>query len=339
MKYLRCETQDLVSILDMDQPKPGHGEIIVQLVMCGICGTDTAKVFGAYPKPQKLGHEVVGVVHAVGGSVSRFVVGQRVALAHHAADASSHYAARGSETMDPVFKSSNIDPGGFAEFVRVPAPLVANTVVQIPDPIPDSRAVFMEPLACCLRALDRVTFRTGDSCLVVGAGAVGILFMPLLRDLGVSVIATDMRQERINVAKQWGAAGGGIPGTDNMVSMCKQHSEGRGVDAVILTIVTAATVKLALEAMRDGGTIVVFGGKPDVELMLPMWEIWLREINLISSYSATPDGLRRAMVILSGQGYAGLESLISHRLPLAEAQSAFELVQHGKASKVVLTPI
>lgn len=338
MKYLRCELQDVVSIFDMEQPLPAADEIIVRLVMCGICGTDTAKVFGDYAKPQKLGHEVVGVVHAVGEGVSRFAIGQRVALAHHAPDVTSHYATRGSETMDPVFKKSNIEPGGFAEFIRVPAVLVDATVVPIPDHVPDARAVFMEPMACCLRALERVPFHHGDSCLVVGAGAVGVLFMPLLRDLGVSVIAADVRRERVDVAMQWGAVAGGVPGTDDMVGLCGQHSEGRGVDVVVLTIVNAMTVALALDCVRDGGTVIVFGGKPGTELTLPVWDVWLREINMVSSYSATPEGLKRAMTILSGDGYVGLENLISHRLPLAEAQYAFELVQQGKTSKGVLTP-
>jgi L-iditol 2-dehydrogenase len=338
MKYLRCTIQDVVSIFDMEQPSPAAGEIIVRLVMCGLCGTDTAKVFGGYPKPQKLGHEVVGVVHAVGENMFDFAVGQRVALAHHAADPMSHYATRGSETMDPAFKLSNIDPGGFADFIRVPCVLVKATVVPIPKHVPDARAVFMEPMACCLRALDRVSFQQGDTCLVVGAGAVGILFAPLLRDMGVAVIAADMRQERVDLAMQWGAVTGGIPGTDDLVGLCKTHSEGRGVDVVILTIVNAATVAMALASVRDGGSIIIFGGKPDTALTLPVWDIWLREINLITSYSATPDGLKRAMMILSGNGYAGLEKLISHRMPLVEAQNAFNLVQQGKASKVVLTP-
>ncbi len=338
MKYLRCESQDAVSILEMEQPLPAAGEIIVRLVMCGICGTDTAKVFGAYPKPQKLGHEVVGVVHAVGDGVASFVVGQRVALAHHAADATSHYATRGSETMDPVFKRSNIDPGGFAELIRVPASLVVNTVVSIPEHVPYARAVFMEPMACCLRALDRIHFQQGDSCLVVGVGAVGVLFAPLLRDLGVTTIAADMRRERIDVAKLWGAVAGGIPGTDDIAALCRQYSVDRGVDVVILTIVNAATMALALDSLRDGGTIIIFGGKPGAELLLPMWDIWLREINLVTSYSATPDGLKRAMAALSGSAYVGLEDLISHHMTLADAQQAFGLVQQGKASKVVLTP-
>ncbi len=338
MHFLTCQTQDVVTLSEAAVPRAGPGEIVVRLSMCGICGTDTAKVFGAYPKPQKLGHEVVGVVHELGDGVTRFRVGQRVALAHHAPDYASHFSRRGSETMDALFKRSNIEPGGFSELIRVPALHVANTVFAIPDHVPDGRAVFMEPMACCLRALDRMSLTEGDSCLVVGAGAVGILFVPLLRDRAVRVIAADMRRERIGVAEGWGATTGGVPGEDDVAALCKASSEGRGVDAVILTVVNAATVRLAMESVRDGGTIVIFGGKPGAELVMPMWDIWLREVNLISSYSATPDGLRRSMAILSGKAYEGLESLISHRLPLNQAQAAFELVQKGAASKVVMLP-
>jgi L-iditol 2-dehydrogenase len=150
------------------------------------------------------------------------------------------------------------------------------------------------------------------------------------------VIAADMRRERLHIAQHWGAVAGGVPGADDVAALCKHHSESRGVDCVVLTIVSAATVALALQAVRDGGTIIIFGGKPGAEFTLPMWDMWLREINLITSYSATPEGLRRALTILSGDGYVGLENLISHKMPLVEAQAAFELVVQGKASKAVL---
>ncbi|MFN0193649.1 MAG: alcohol dehydrogenase catalytic domain-containing protein [Aestuariivirga sp.] len=338
MRYLTCQTHGLVSLADIPLPKAGEGEMIVQLSMCGICGTDTAKVFGAYPKPQKLGHEVVGIVHEAGDGVTAFRPGDRVALAHHAPDFASHYSTRGSETMDPLFKRSNIDPGGFSEFIRVPELLAGTTVFAIPDGMPDERAVFMEPMACCLRALDRMTLQKGDSCLVVGVGAVGILFMPLLEDCGVSAIAADMRDERIALARNWGAAGGCVPGRDDVAASCMSLSKGRGCDAVILTAVTEATLKLAVESVRDGGTIVLFGGKPGGAYSMPLWDVWLREINVISSYSATPDGLKRALDFLGTKACDGIESLVSHRLPLAEAQTAFELFHRGAASKVVIVP-
>jgi L-iditol 2-dehydrogenase len=336
MNYLLCQTQDQITLQQMPVPEPSAGEIVVRMTMCGVCGTDALKIYGGYPKPQKLGHEVVGVVHAVGAGVQAFRVGQRVGLAHHVPDYSSHYAQRGSETMDPQFKKSNIDPGGFAEFIRVPAMHVANTVVPIPDHVADTRAVFMEPLACCLRAMDRTPLREGDSALIVGVGAIGMLFVPLLRDKAVTALAADVRDERIALARDWGAAGGGVSGRDDLPALCKAHSAGRGVDAVILTVVNDATVRLALDCVRDGGTLMLFGGKPGAQLSLQYWDAFLREINFVTSYSATPDGLRRAMAVLAQPGYAKLESLISHRVPLTDAASGFEAVHKGRASKVVV---
>lgn len=338
MKYLTCTTADVVTLADTQVQRPGPGAMTVKLVMCGVCGTDTLKVFGDYQRPQKLGHEVVGIVDELGEGVTRFRKGDRVGLAHHVPDYSSHYARRGSETMDPQFKRSNIDPGGFSELVHVPALHVQNTVVAIPAHVPDERAVFMEPLACCLRAMDRMSLKEGDTALVVGVGAIGMLFMPLLRDRGVSAIAADVRADRIETAKHWGAVAGGVSGQDDLPAICKAASEGRGVDAVILTVVNDATLKLALDCLRDGGTVMLFGGKPGGTLHLAYWEAFLREINFITSYSATPDGLRRAMALLAGKSFAGIEALISHRLPLERAQEGFELVKTGKASKVVITP-
>jgi L-iditol 2-dehydrogenase len=335
MQYLTCLSQNVVTLANASAPRPAPGEIIVKLSICGVCGTDVSKVFGDYPKPQKLGHEVVGVVHELGEGVTRFAKGQRVALAHHVPDPLSHFSRRGSETMDHQFKRSNIDPGGFSELIRVSALHVDSTVFAIPNHVPDARAVFMEPLACCLRALDRMKLARGDSALVVGVGAVGILFMPLLRDMDVAAIASDMRAERVELAKRWGDAIGSV---QDIEPLCKEASDGRGVDAVILTIVNEATIRLALQCVRDGGTIMIFGGKPSAAFPLPMWDIWLREINLLTSYSATPDGLGRALTFLSTPACEGLEILISHQLTLAQGQHAFDLVHRGKASKIVIIP-
>jgi L-iditol 2-dehydrogenase len=334
MKYLVSETQNKVSICETDVPMPGPGELTVRLSLCGVCGTDILKVFGTFARPQKLGHEVVGIVEQVGSGVTEFVPGQCVALAHHAPDANSHYALHGSETMDAQFKASNIFPGGFSEVIRVPADLVPHTVLAIPEHVPDARAVFMEPMACCVRALDRVAPQRGDSALVIGIGAIGMLFVPLLRDLGVTTVVADVRAARIATALSWGAAGGA---TDGLPELCKKHSEGRGVDHVILTVVNDATVALALECVRDGGRLMIFAAKPEAELKLPIWDIYRREINVLTSYSATPDGLKRAMSLLSSPEFAGLETLISHSLGIEDGQKAFELARDGLASKVVIT--
>jgi L-iditol 2-dehydrogenase len=332
---VKCVEDNTLSLIDQPRPQISDGEILVKLSACGICGTDIAKVFDPYfKKPQQIGHELVATV--VETKSEKFKLGQRVAIAHHAPDPNSHYTTRGSAPMDPVFKSSNIDPCGFAEFIRVPKELVAETVIAIPDHVPDQRAVFMEPLACCFRALDRLSIQNGDTALIIGAGAVGILFLPLLQDAGVKSIVLDMRAERLALAKQWGAIDGCVVGGGDTSKIAKLHSDGRGVDFAILSVVTSATLETALQTIRDGGTILLFGSKPNNSFSIDWWEIWRREINLITSYSATPDLMPRAMALLAKPNYA-FETLVSHNFKLAQAQQAFDLAHEGKASKIVLT--
>jgi L-iditol 2-dehydrogenase len=334
-RVLTCKVDNLVTLETRPLPQLRDGEILVQLRACGICGTDIAKVYDRYfVKPVQLGHELVATV--VESKAKRFKIADRVAIAHHAPDYNSHYTKRGSAPMDPLFKRSNIDPAGFAEFIRVPELLVENTVIQIPDHVPDRRAVFMEPLACCLRALDRVSLLESDTALIVGAGAVGILFLPLLCDLKVKSLVLDLREERLTLANAWGAEESRISGKIDASAFARRHTDGRGVDLVILSVFTKHTIATALQAIRDGGTILIFGSKPSNDFSIDWWDIWRREINLITSYSATPDLMPRAMALLVRDSFA-LETLISHQISLHDAQLAFDLVHEGNASKAIIT--
>jgi L-iditol 2-dehydrogenase len=324
MKHLICPRTDAVEITEHPAPIIGEGELLVRMTACGICGTDLMKVYDAtVSKPAQLGHEIVGVVTETLSPL--FKIGQRVAVAHHAPDYSSHFTKRGSATQDPVFKASNVAPGGFAEMIRIPADLVSRTVFAIADSMPDLRAVFMEPLACCLRALGRVPVQGGDTAMVVGVGAIGLLFVPLLRDLGAIVVLSDIRPERIEMGLAWGA----VSSTAHAVSA------GRGADIIILTIVNAATLELAFDSVRDGGTIIPFGVKPGMMPPVDLWQLYRREISLVTSYSATPEGLGAAMAILAKPGFE-LERTISHQFVLDDAAFGFDLLHKAKASKVVV---
>ncbi len=337
MKQLHSPATGVVEVIAAPAPAPGAGEVLVQMRYCGVCGTDLMKVYAPdVARPVQLGHEVVGVVAAVGADVQHVAVGQRVAFAHHVPDYSSHFTRRGSAPMDPLFKRTNIDPGGFAEFIRVPALHVQHVLLPLPDDLPDLRAVFMEPLACCLRALDRVPLLEGDAALIVGVGAVGLLFAPLLADRAVTTFAVDVRGERLTLAQQWGVARGFLADDPDAIAMMQAATEGRGVDLVILTVVTQATLAQAFAAVRDGGVILLFGVKPATQLPINWWDVWRRELNIVSSYSATPDLFPRALAILRRPGYT-LENSVSHVLNLDNGAHAFHLAHAGLASKVVIT--
>lgn len=337
MKQLVCHTTGKTHIAEVAEPRLGDGDILLKLEACGICGTDLMKVYdGTTPKPAQLGHEIVGVVAAAGKNVSAFHPGMRVAAAHHAPDFHSHYSRRGSETQDPHFKASNVDPGGFAELIRVPEELVSQTVHPVPGHVPALRATFMEPLACCLRALERVPVREGDTVLVVGVGAIGMLFLPLILGAGAEALAVDVKPERLEMARQWGARDVLTAGKDDIAAVTRKRSSRRGADVVILTATNAGTLGLALESVRDGGTIIPFGVKPGTTPSFDFWQIYRREISLVTSYSASPAGLAQAMKLLSATGYE-FEKTISEVVPLVLAPQAFEKLHAAKAAKIIVS--
>ncbi len=337
MKQLVCHATGKTEIADVAVPVLSDGDILLNLEACGICGTDLMKVYDeGTAKPVQLGHEIVGTIAEVGKGISAFKPGMRVAAAHHAPDFQSHFSRRGSETQDPHFKSTNVDPGGFAELIRVPAELVPHTVHAVPDHVPLLRATFMEPLACCLRALERVSVRNGDTVLVVGVGAIGILFLPLVLNAGAAVIAVDVKPDRLDMAREWDAQETLSAGKDDVAAVARKRSGGRGADAVILTATNPATLGLALDSVRDGGTIIPFGVKPESTLPFDFWQIYRREIGVVTSYSATPAGLAQAMKLLSGAGFE-FEKTISEIMPLAQAPQAFEKLHAGKAAKIIVS--
>jgi L-iditol 2-dehydrogenase len=138
------------------RPSVGPGELLLRLRGCGLCGSDIAKILAPGTRgPAVLGHEVVGDVVEAGEGVAGFGIGDRVVAAHHVPCGTCHYCRRGSESMCRAFKTSNLDPGGFAEYVRVPPANVRRATFRIPDHLTDEEASFVEPLACCLRAVDR----------------------------------------------------------------------------------------------------------------------------------------------------------------------------------------
>jgi hypothetical protein len=164
-----------LELREWPEPRVGAGELLVRLRGCGLCGSDLVKLAREAPTPAVLGHEVVGEVAAVGPGVSRFALGQRVIVAHHVPCFACHYCRRGSPSMCREFKRVNLDPGGFAELVRVPAPNVAHATFTIDAGMSDETASFTEPLACCLRAIKRTGACAGDSVVVVGLGSIGCL--------------------------------------------------------------------------------------------------------------------------------------------------------------------
>ena len=191
------------------RPSVGAGELLLRVRGCGLCGSDIAKIVPAPARtPAVLGHEVVGDVVETGPGVAGFGVGDRVVAAHHVPCGECHYCRRGSESMCRAFKASNLDPGGFAEYVRVPPANVRHATFRIPDHLTDEEASFVEPLACCVRAIDRARVEPGDTVVVIGLGSIGCLFVQLARRAGAAVLGVDPLAGRATLARRARGPGG-----------------------------------------------------------------------------------------------------------------------------------
>lgn len=318
------------------RPAVGPGELLLRLRGCGLCGSDIAKI--AAPGtggPAVLGHEVVGDVVEAGPGVTGFAVGDRVVAAHHVPCGACHYCRRGSESMCRAFKASNLDPGGFAEYVRVPPPNVRHATFRVPAHLTDEEASFVEPLACCLRAVDRARVEPRDTVVVVGLGSIGCLFVQLLRRAGAIVVGADPLPERAARARELGAVAAGD--ADLAAPAVLEASEGRGADLVMMTGGGAEVLPWAATVVRDGGGLHCFAGGAGELLPLSLATLYHRELTVNSTYSASPATLSRAFWLLAA-GKVEVQGLITHRVPLARLAEGVDLVRRREALKVFVTP-
>jgi L-iditol 2-dehydrogenase len=310
-------------------PAIGAGELLLKVRGCGLCGSDLAKFRGPALHPAVLGHEVVGEVATAGEGAGDFRPGERVVVAHHVPCSRCHYCQRGSVSMCRAFKGSNLDPGGFSEYLRVPAENVRHVTFRVPVGMPDSVASFTEPLGCGVRAIRRAAIAVGDTVAVAGLGAMGCLLVQLARRCGARVVAVDPIPARRALAESLGATLAVAP--EEVDAALAGPSDGRGADVVVLTAGAPALVRAALGWIRDGGAVHLFVGEG--EGPLPIGEIYRRELTLTATYSSSPADLAEAFDLIRS-GAVRVAELCSHRLPLERLAEAVDLMERREALKV-----
>lgn len=318
-------------------PTIGDHELLVRVHGCGLCGSDILKIVQQAPPPVVLGHELSGEIVERGKAVSSFSVGQRVIVAHHAPCGTCHYCRHQNYSMCATFKASNIDPGGFAEYIRVPATLVEQTTLALPPSLDAEAASFVEPLACCLRAVKRTPLLAGDTVVVVGLGSIGLLMIQAVRAITegqTQVYGIDLLPERLQLARELGATQvfEAPPDEQGLRTLLNPLTDGRGADAVILTVPGARPFNQAFASVRKGGTIQIFAAHTGA-VPLNIETIYQQELSILSTYSSSPVELQQALGYLAA-GQVRVKSLISHRLPLEDFHEGVRLMQTHKALKV-----
>ncbi|NPU83177.1 MAG: alcohol dehydrogenase catalytic domain-containing protein [Syntrophaceae bacterium] len=328
-----------VRIEERPVPAVGPGEILVKVMASGICGSDVMEWYRLRKAPLVLGHEIAGTIEETGPGVTGWKRGDRVFVSHHIPCNTCRLCLRGFHTACETLHTTNYDPGGFAEYLRVPRLNVDRGVFLLPEEMSFAAGVMIEPLACVIRGQRLAGLQPGQSVLVLGSGISGILHIMLARALGAGrILATDVHDYRCEAALRFGAEAV-MDAREDLPDWVRRLNDGCLADTVIVCAGAPSAFEQALRCVDRGGVVLCFATtEPDYLLPVPLNDFWRNEIRILPSYGNSPLDARIAIDLIR-LGRVPVEEMITHRLPLRDIQEGFRLVAEGGPSlKVVIEP-
>lgn len=337
-----------VQLEDVPVPEINEDEILVKIKVALTCGTDRKSYLRGMKKPtdknvpyaqaiQIFGHEYAGDVVVVGAKVTKFKVGDRVVSANSAPCNQCFYCKHGRHSL-----CDNLTWlwGTFTEYIKVPAPIVQQNTHIIPEGLDYKGAALTEPLACVLQGVERSNIGLGDWVVINGCGPIGLFFIILTKLKGANIIVTDLSDDRLALAKKFGADilinAGNVP---DVIQAVKDHTpEGRGVDIAIEAIGTPQTWENTIKMGRKGAVINLFGGcASGTSVSVDTSLIHYSELNIMGIFHHTPRYIRGALDLLAS-GKIPIKDLITHEFPLSEVKVALEKIVSHEGIKIALVP-
>ena len=327
-------------------PEIGPREMLVRVHSCGVCGTDLKKIStGSHSAPRIFGHETSGVVAAIGGGVTDYAPGNRVMVFHHIPCRECFYCQNKTFAQCATYKkvgcTAGFEPsgGGFAEYVRVMDWIVEHGTVHIPDGISFEQACFVEPVNTCMKGIEALRLRQGETVLTIGQGPIGIILSVLARRAGATLITSDLYAERLTIASSFDLGLTIDVSRENLLDRVRELTQGRGADAVILAVGGNSLIRTAMDATRPGGRVLLFAQTQHGEAIFDPAAVCVDEKALVGSYSASVD-LQEESVRFVMNREMDLERLVSHRFPLGESTRALDLAAHPQPSsmKILIQP-
>jgi L-iditol 2-dehydrogenase len=329
-----------VRLEELPVPKIGAGELLLRTRASGICGSDLMEWYRINKVPLVLGHEITAEVAEVGESVEGFSVGDRVFSTHHVPCGKCRYCLAGHQSVCDLLRTTHFEPGGFAEYIRVPKINVELGTLRLPDSMNFDEGSFIEPLACVVRAQRFAKLAASQTVLVIGSGISGLLHIQLAKARGAArVIATDICEYRLNAARQFGADAT-IHGAEDVPVRVRELNDGRMADVVIVCTGAMPAILQATKSIDRGGTLLFFAPTAaGVDVPIPLFEFWRDEINVVTSYAGSGDDLIEALELIRDHKVR-VADMVTHRLPLAETGEGFQLTASGQDSlKVIIDPL
>jgi L-iditol 2-dehydrogenase len=313
----------------VDIPSLAEDEVLVRVEVALTCGTDL-KVWkqGSHPRmiepPALFGHELAGVIEMKGSAVNGGLrTGMRVVPSNSAPCTVCFYCRKGQPNLCEDLLFNN---GAYAEYIRIPGRIVRQNMLEIPEQVSFVDAAMVEPLACVLRGVHEIGIEAGETAVVIGCGPIGLKFIRILSGRGVRVIALGKRKNQILAAERLGAvAAFNVSEIENPVTLVRQLTEaGLGADAVIEAVGLPVTWQWALQMVRKGGMVNLFGGCPSgTQVNFDPAALHYSEITIKSTFHHAPQFIREALdTIVRGEIRAS--DFITGEVPLAELPHVFE---------------
>ena len=321
-------------------PEFGPGDVLVRVAACGVCGTDVHIYHGdkgsaeVHP-PVVLGHELSGTVEAVGAEVTRFRPGDHVTVDPNSYCGKCHYCQIGKKQLCEHLYAVGVNRnGGFAEYCAVPEA----QCYLLPAEMPLRYGAMTEPLACCLHGIDRAGIRAGDTVLIVGGGAIGLMMLQLARLRGASRIGVSEPVEmRRRIALELGADFTIDPIHEPVAAALERHLGISGADTVIECAGNTAAVAQAFEATKRGSTVLLFSvPKPDTVHPLNLMDVYQKELKVLGSM-INPDTHARAAALIAA-GRIRLDRIITHSFPVEQVEEAIRMQMSDESIKVLVEP-
>ena len=332
MKAVVIEKPGTITVQDVPQPEPEEGEVLVKVGACGICGTDLHIADGEFPPtpyPIVPGHEFAGEVVAVGRGVTGVAEGDRVAVDPSLYCGHCHFCRVGKGNLCQNWGAiGDTVNGAFAEYVAVPA---ANAYA-LPDHVTYRQGALIEPVSCAVHGIDVLSPRLGDTCLIVGAGTMGLMLLQLVLRAGASRVSVlDLNAARLPRAERLGATRTSIALAELM------EQDPLGFDCVIDATGSPKAQESAFSAVKRGGKLLIFGvAAADARVSLSPFRIYNDEITVLGSM-AVLNSFEPA-VDLVASGVINTEELLTGAMSLDEYPQALDLVRRGEGLKTQILP-
>ena len=324
-----------IRVEEVPIPSPGVGEMLVKVISCGICGSDIVEWYRLPRAPLVLGHEVGVEVVKIGEGVHKYEKGDRLFIAPKVPCLTCSYCLKGHYPQCNEVKERL--HGGFAEYILVPEELVKTGSYLLPDSVSYDQATLIEPLACVIRAQNLASIEEGQTVLILGSGMSGLLHIKLAKYKKCKVIATDINERKLELAKRFGADHVADAASDILEQLIRVN--GRKADAVIVTTSAMSAYKQAWETVDMGGVVVLFAVPgPEKDVVVPVNDLWRKEIRILTSYYCGPPNIEEALDLIA-KGDIIVDDLITHRLPLTDTNKGFKMLLDGNgALKIIIKP-